>query len=224
MRGKNCPAFSSLWNSLENLGKKVNREERMYKTSALVFAVAALVALGASGAQAKTINAGATIKGKATISAFGPSNECPEGYADQCPNFGAASCACANFEDGTITGSLGKGTVSLDVTIDESEEVTNNIDQGCQPIFGELDVAITDPKKATGTVELDLNGTLCRHLTKNAPDVIEGGFALVGCFSPSGDNHTSASGYGEVDGTVDSSGNVVLKLKGPITSPGDSCI
>lgn len=196
----------------------------MYRRSALVFAVAALVALGASGAQAKTIHASATIKGKATIGAFSSAGECSEGYADQCPNFGAASCACANFENGTITGGLGKGTVSLDVTIDESDEVTNNLDQGCQPIFGELDVAITDPKRSTGTVELEVNGTLCHHLTKDAPDVIEGGFALVDCFSPSGDNHTTASGYGEIDGTVDSSGNVVLKLKGPITSPGDSCI
>jgi hypothetical protein len=87
-----------------------------------------------------------------------------------------------------------------------------------------LDVAITDPKRSTGTVELEVNGTLCHHLTKDALDVIEGGFALVNCFSPSGDNHTTASGYGEIDGTVDSSGNVVLELKGPSTSPGDSCI
>jgi hypothetical protein len=71
------------------------------RRSALVFGVAALVALGASGAQAKTIHASATIKGKATIGAFGPAGECSEGYADQCPNFGAASCACANFENGT---------------------------------------------------------------------------------------------------------------------------
>lgn len=198
----------------------------MYGRIVVVFTVATFVALGASQAQAKTIQASETIKGKATIGAGGGvGGACSEGYSNQCPKFPnnvVASCTCAKFTVGTITGGLGKGTVALDVTIDESDDIEDNLEHGCQPIFGELDVAITDPKKA-GTVELAVNGTLCHHLTKDGPNVIEGGFALLGCFKPSLANHTTASGYGEVDGTVESSGNVVLKLHGPVTAPGDNC-
>jgi hypothetical protein len=197
------------------------------RRTVFVFAVATIVALGASQAQAKTIQASETIKGKAIIGAGGGvGGACSEGYSNQCPKFPnnvVASCTCAKFTVGTITGGLGKGTVALDVTIDESDDIEDNLEHGCQPIFGELDVGITDPKKSAGAAELAVNGTLCHHLTKDGPDVIKGGFALLGCFSPSGENHTTASGYGAVDGTVDSSGNVVLKLKGPITAPGDKC-
>ncbi len=195
------------------------------RRTVFVFAVATIVALGASQAQAKTIQASETIKGKVTISAGGgPGGACTDGYSNQCPHpFSAASCTCAHFADGTITGGLGKGTVVLDVTIDESDDIENNLEHGCRPIFGEADVTIMDPKTRTGSVGVNVNGTVCDSLTKDGPQLIEGGFALINCFSPTGEKATTASGYGVVAGTVDSSGNVVLKLKGPITAPGESC-
>jgi hypothetical protein len=119
---------------------------------------------------------------------------------------------------------LGKGTVALDVTVDESDAVEDNLDHGCQTIFGEADVTITSPKKGAGFADVNINGTICHHLTKNGPDIIEGGFAIDNCFFPTGGGTTTASGYGEVDGTLDSSGNLVIKIKGPITGPGDSCL
>jgi hypothetical protein len=200
----------------------------MYRRIALVFAVAGLFALGASQAQARTIQATETIKGTLTVSAKGgPGGACTEGYSDQCPTFGieAASCTCANDEFGTITGGIGKGDVILDITVDESDDIEDNLGHGCQPIFGSLDVSIKDPKKRAGTAEVSLNGTVCRHFTETGPDIIEGGFAIVDCFFPTGEGTTTASGYGEVDGTFDRmTGKVVLKLHGPITSPGDGCI
>jgi hypothetical protein len=114
--------------------------------------------------------------------------------------------------------------VQLDVTIDESEAVEDNLDHGCQLIFGSADITINSPKRGAGVAEVSVNGTLCHHLTKNGPDTIEGGFAIDNCFFPTGEGTTTASGYGEVDGTVDSSGKLVLKIKGPITAPGDSCL
>jgi hypothetical protein len=220
--------------SLENSGKKeVNREERMYRRSALVLAVAALFTLGASQVQAKTktINGSATITGTVTIGAGGGDDgACHSGvYDDQCfAAFGGPDvCTCANDETGHITGSFGKGDVQIDVTVDTSEEVADNAGHGCEPIFGELDVTITDKKKA-GNAEVDINGTVCHHLTKDGPDIIEGGFAINDCFEGSGENAgTSAGGYGEVDGTVDrATGKLVLKLHGPITisSTLDQCL
>ena len=198
----------------------------MSRRIALVLAVAALFALGASQAQAKTIQATETIKGTVTIGAgFGPSGACSEGYSDQCPAFDeAASCTCANDEAGTITGGIGKGDAKIDITIDASEEVEDTVEHGCKPIFGEVDVAITDPKKRAGTAEVNINGTACRHLTEHGLDIIEGGFAINGCFFPTGEKATTASGYGEVDGTFDpATGKLVLKLHGPITAPGENC-
>jgi len=200
----------------------------MSRRIGLVFAVAALVALGASQAQAKTIQATETVKGTVTIGAGGGvGGACgvDEGYSDQCPAFDeAASCTCANDEAGTITGGIGKGTAKIDLTIDASEEVEDTVEHGCKPIFGELDVAITDPKTRAGTAEVNINGTACRHLTEHGLDIIEGGFAINGCFFPTGEKATTASGYGEVDGTFDpATGKLVLKLHGPITAPGESC-
>jgi hypothetical protein len=199
----------------------------MYRRIALVFVVVALVALGASQAQAKTIQANVTVTGTVTIgTGGGVSGACTSGlYDDQCPAFDgeAASCTCANDETGKVTGTFGKGDVMIDVTVDDSDIVEDNADHGCEPIFGELDVKITDKKKA-GSAEVDINGTVCHHLTKDGPDIIEGGFAIVDCFFPSGEGTTTASGYGEVDGTFDrSSGKIVLKLHGPITFPGEGC-
>ena len=200
----------------------------MSRRIALVLAVAALFALGASQAQAKTIQATETVTGTVTVSAgLGPFGACNEFYSDQCPAFDEpASCTCANTEEGTITGGLGKGTVQIDVTVDDSgEEVEDNNGHGCQPIFGELDVSIASPKKRAGNAEVDINGTVCRHLTQSGPDIIEGGFAIRGCFTPTGEGTTTASGYGEVDGTFDrATGKVVLKLHGPITFPGENCL
>ena len=199
----------------------------MSRRIGLVFVVAALVALGASQAQAKTIQATETVKGTLTvISPFGGvSGSCNEGYSDQCPAFDeAASCTCANDEAGTITGGIGKGTAKIDLTIDASEEVEDTVEHGCKPIFGEVDVEIKDPKTRAGSAEVNINGTACRHLTEHGLDIIEGGFAINGCFFPTGEKATTASGYGEVDGTFDpSSGKLVLKLHGPITAPGESC-
>ena len=195
----------------------------MYRRIALVFAVAALVALGASQAQAKTIQATETVKGTVTIF----DGQCEEGYSDQCPNFdlGSPLCSCVNDEAGTITGGIGKGTVLIDVTVDESDDIEDNLGHGCLPIFGSLDVTIKDPKKRAGFAEVNINGTACRHLTEHGLDIIEGGFAINGCFFPTGEKATTASGYGEVDGTLDrSTGKLVLKLHGPITAPGESCI
>jgi hypothetical protein len=202
----------------------------MYRRIALVFAVAALVTLGASQAQARTIQATETVKGTlAIIPGAGPGGSCTsEGYASQCPNpfSEAASCTCANDDLGTITGGIGKGDVAIDITVDEPDDVEDNLGHGCQPIFGELDVTIKDPKKRAGTAEVDVNGTVCRRLTESGPDIIEGGFAISNCFFGTGENlGNTASGYGEVDGTFDrTTGKVVLKLHGPITSPGDMCV
>ena len=105
--------------------------------------------------------------------------------------------------------------------------MADNAGHGCEPIFGELDVTITDKKKA-GNAEVDINGTVCHHLTKDGPDIIEGGFAINDCFEGSGENAgTSAGGYGEVDGTIDrATGKLMLKLHGPITTSStlDQCL
>ncbi len=178
----------------------------MYRRFALVFAVAALVAFGASQAQAKTIQATESIKGTlAVISPGGPGGGCTESYSAQCPTiFGEpATCTCLNDELGTITGGIGKGDVHIDITVDASDEVEDTVEHGCKPIFGELDVDITDPKTRAGTADVFLNGTACRHLTEHGLDIIEGGFAINGCFFPTGEKATTASGYGEVDGTFD---------------------
>ncbi len=113
----------------------------MYRRFAVVFAVAALVALGASQAQAKTIQATETIKGTlAVISPGGPGGGCTESYSAQCPTiFGEpATCTCLNDELGTITGGIGKGDVHIDITVDASDEVEDTVEHGCKPIFGEL--------------------------------------------------------------------------------------
>jgi hypothetical protein len=193
-------------------------ETLMYRRIALAFAVVALFALGASQAQAKTIHASATVKGTVTIDA----GACTDGYSDQCPAFDGegGSCTCAHTADGTITGGLGKGTVALDVTLDEQDDVDDNVGHRCRPIFGEVDVTITDPKKRAGSARVDVNGTLCDPITNDGPSIIEGGFAIHGCFIPS-EEATTASGYGEVDGTLDSSDKLVLKLKSVITAPAE---
>ncbi len=201
----------------------------MYRRIALVFAVAALFTLGASQAQAKTIQATETVTGTlAVIFPGGPGGGCDESYSAQCPTiFGeGASCTCFNTEAGKITGGLGKGDVHIDITVDASDEVEDNAEHGCKPIFGELDVQITSPKtRTTDFTDVYLNGTACRHLTEKGLDIIEGGFAIHNCAFPTGENKTTASGYGEVDGTFDpGTGKVVLKLHGPITFPGEGCL
>jgi len=184
----------------------------MYRRVVLVFAVAALVALGALQARAVTFHTTSrsfTIKGTATIvTGAGIGGACSDlPYADQCASL---DCQCASFTDGTISGALGSGSAAVDASVDIDNGTISGSTDGCNPIFGEVDVTITKPAKSVGTGEILINGTVCHHIINSGPDIIQGGFSTTTCFD----------GNGAGSGTVNrSTGAFALKFKGPFTTP-----
>ena len=180
------------------------------KRFAVGFAALSL-ALGAAQARAVTTEIRyATIVGTSSAPA---SNQCSEGYADQCPT---SSCTCVQVSGATVgvvagePNIAGKGTADLFLTFDNGA-ATESAAGACTPFFGVAELSTKRAGKASSET-LNLNGVSCTPLTTaNSP--ILGGFGIA--TSPAPIN--GGKGFGKVSGFLDPEGNVSLTLHGPIT-------
>jgi hypothetical protein len=139
-------------------------------------------------------------------------------YSTICPS--GTGCSCYNIADGTVTGNMvGKGTATMllnaDLASPASTTTSTNGSDTCVPILGLITTSTTSGrgKNATGvTTTFNVIGGLCQPLTNRGNGTLDGGFGV------SSSSRTPAlSGYGTVLGTVDSKGNLVLTLKGPVS-------
>jgi hypothetical protein len=143
---------------------------------------------------------------------------CPSGNCS-CDAIGAAAGA-------TATGNmLGKGTVGVSLTLDdqigtESEGTTPPV--GCQPVFGRLVTTGTGLATTLGKGKnaqpvddvVNISATYCPNVLARGRSTLNGGFGIA---SSTVGAAGSYSGAGTVTGTIDSAGNAVLILRGPIT-------
>ena len=152
----------------------------------------------------------ATITGTASAPA---TNQCSEGYANQCPT---SSCTCVQVSGaavGNVVGHpsiAGTGTANLFLTFDDGA-ATVSAAGNCTPFFGVAELTTTRAGKPSSET-LNLNGVSCAPITTaNSP--ILGGFGISKTPTPV----NGGKGYGRVSGFLDPSGSVSLKLHGQIT-------
>jgi hypothetical protein len=151
-------------------------------------------------------------------------------YDAICPS-GNCSCHAIGTGTGAIAGGnlLGKGTVGVSLTLDdqigtESEGTTPPV--GCQPVFGRLVTAPNGtPTTALGRGKnaqpvddvVNISATYCPDVLVRGRGTLNGGFGIATSTVGSGAAAVSYSGAGTVTGTIASSGDAVLILRGPIT-------
>ncbi|MGH7972768.1 MAG: hypothetical protein ACREIC_28980, partial [Limisphaerales bacterium] len=133
--------------------------------------------------------------------------------AAQCPT---SSCTCVQVFGATVgvvaglPNIAGKGSANLFLTIDNGAATVSAAGH-CTPFFGVAELTTTRRGKASSET-LNLNGVSCSPLT-NANSPILGGFGISTTPAPI----NGGKGFGKVSGFLDPSGNVSLKLHGPIT-------
>jgi len=179
------------------------------KRFAVGFAALSL-ALGAAQARAVTTEIRyATIVGTSSAPA---SNQCSEGYADQCPT---SSCTCVQVSGATVgvvagePNIAGRGTAKLFLTFDNGAATVGSGE--CTPFFGVAELS-TERAGKTSSETLNLNGVSCSPITTaNSP--ILGGFGIATDPKPI----NGGTGFGKFSGFLDPEGNVSLTLHGPIT-------
>lgn len=170
----------------------------------VVFAIAAVLALGTSPALALVASDKLTVSATDfTIS--GSPSDCSTGYAGECP--AADDCTCYFVSQASLHSSLlihkfpviPPGTTDVAVAVDTADGATSTLGS-CSPAYGTLQYT---SKSGTETATIDFFSTFCtpvKPTSKTSPITLSGG---GGIDDASGFPGTQPSGWGTVTATYD---------------------
>jgi hypothetical protein len=152
----------------------------------VVAAIAGLLSI-ASGVHAQTVSV--TFSTSTNVA-------CTVGFAQNCPS---GNCTCQVYIGSATGGSVGKGSATLSITLDNGFEVPSSPTGGvCVPIYGDLSM------NGTKDVEDDnLIGTFCDQAKQNLPQPIMGGYGIsTSNTGKTGNNGTYTGNYTHLKGVI----------------------
>jgi hypothetical protein len=166
---------------------------------------------------------GGTIVASVTVGGFCQSNTPgPNGYGTTCPPNSVCTCV---IHEGTVHGSVGDGTATVTMSVNDGAGTTPAEPQqgtpSCSPMFASLSVVT----KERPDIILNVNGSVCYGPDRSVdiPERIIGGFSAASDVS---ERNAAESYWGAVSGYVRyvnegplRVGSMTLKFSGNVTAP-----